>query len=364
VGAETGIDDGGTVTDGGLASLLLPAALSLLVAVLMLILMPGIARLLRLQRQNFMQEAVATGYGLAVWLPAAVALAWDATRGVPGAAPAVTAMLLFGLVGLVDDLWGDRSAGGFRGHLRQLVERGRLTTGGVKLAVGGGAALMLGLWLAGDTAPPLLRALLEPAAPSTASLPPVPDLAPRPPPAWIGLLDALSGAAVIALAANTLNLFDLRPLRTLKVFAGGSALLLAVTLLPAVADRWLHLSSALRDTGDRFPLGVRALLHFPLGLQSPGTATALLGPALVAIALYAPLEARRRGMLGDTGANALGALLGVVGCVVLPVAGLVTLALILAVLSLYAETHSLSALIRSHPLLDRCDRWGWRKGEE
>src|SRR5207248_10865732 len=141
---------------------------------------------------------------------------------------------LFGRVGLVDDRWGDRSAGGFRGHLRRLAQQGRLTTGLVKLAVGGGAALALGLWLAGDAAPPLLRVLLEPSAPSTASLPPLPDLAPRPPPEWFGLAQILIAAAVIALSANTLNLFDLRPLRALKLFSLEFLVLLLISAAPLI----------------------------------------------------------------------------------------------------------------------------------
>jgi hypothetical protein len=214
---------------------LLPFAFCLLFAAFMRALMPAIARRLRLERQNFAGENVNTGYGIVIWLPAALALGWSATRNVAGAAAAATAMVIFGLVGLADDLWGDRTAGGFRGHLRQLAEHGRVTTGLVKLAVGGGAALALGLWLAGDAAPPMLRALLEPSAPSTASLPPLPDLAPKPPPAWIGLLQVLTSALVIALSANTLNLFDLRPLRALKLFGLGAVLLLAATIVPLLA---------------------------------------------------------------------------------------------------------------------------------
>src|SRR5260370_41161378 len=108
-----------------------------------------------------------------MWLPVAVTLGWSATRNATGAAPAATALVVFGLVGLADDLWGDRSIGGFRGHLRQLVEHGRVTTGLVKLAVGGGGALMLGLWRPRGGAPPPLRRPPGPAAPPTASLPPL-----------------------------------------------------------------------------------------------------------------------------------------------------------------------------------------------
>jgi UDP-N-acetylmuramyl pentapeptide phosphotransferase/UDP-N-acetylglucosamine-1-phosphate transferase len=69
-------------------------------------------------------------------------------------------------------------------------------------------------------------------------------------------------------------------------------------------------------------------------------------------------------MLGDTGANALGALLGIAACALLPLAGQAVLAAALASLNLYAETHSLSALIRSYHLLDRLDRWGWRGADD
>lgn len=319
-----------------------------LTAALLLALMPAVARWLRMGRPNFAGETVSTGYGVVVWLSAALALGWSATRNVMGAAPAATALVIFGLVGLADDLWGDRTAAGFRGHLRQLAEHGRMTTGLVKLAVGGGAALALGLWLAGDAAPPLLRAFLEPSAPSTASLPPLPDLAPKPPPAAVGLLQVLTSALVIALSANTLNLFDLRPLRALKLFGLGAALLLVATAVPLFSPGRLP----------ALPVWWSLWLRGAPG--SPSTAAALLGPALAAALLYAPLEARRRAMLGDTGANALGALWGVAACALLPLLGQAVLAAALVVINLYAETHSLSALIRSHPLLAWLDRWGWR----
>jgi UDP-GlcNAc:undecaprenyl-phosphate/decaprenyl-phosphate GlcNAc-1-phosphate transferase len=338
-------------------SLLAPIPLALLLAGLLLLGMPVVARALRLERRNFAGETLFTGYGLVVWVPTAVALGWLAGRGVPGAAPGVTALVVFGLVGLADDRWGDRSAGGFRGHLRQLVERGRVTTGVVKLAVGGGAALVLGLWLAGDAAPPFLRVLLEPAAPSTDALPPLPELAPLPPPGWVGVLDFLTAAAVIALSANALNLLDLRPLRALKGFWLSSLLLLIVSVLP-LAVLWLPFPPAWGAAFERLPPWVReslAVAPYPRGLWRT---VALLAPAWAASALYAPLEARRRAMLGDTGSNPLGALLGVAACVLLPVAGQTVLALFLAALNLYAESHSLSALIRARPLLRRLDRWG------
>jgi hypothetical protein len=295
---------------------------------------------------------------LGVWLPVTLALSWEAWRGVSAAAPAVTALLVFGLVGLVDDLWGDRSVGGFRGHLRQALREGRLTTGMAKLSVGGGAALVLGVWLAGEAAPPLLRVLLEPSAPSTASLPPLTDLAPRPPPVWVGILNALTAAATIALAANTLNLFDLRPLRALKVFWSGTVLLLITAVGLPLAAHWL-IPEQLRPLVQRLPHWLVTAGSFPPSGQGVGWLCALLGPALVATMVYWSVEARCRAMLGDNGANALGSLFGIAACVVLPLIGQVVLALILTGINLYAESHSLTELIRAHPLLERIDRWGW-----
>jgi UDP-GlcNAc:undecaprenyl-phosphate GlcNAc-1-phosphate transferase len=322
------------------------------------VLLPFLGRITRLRRRNFAGETITAGGGLAVWLPAALALSWEAWRGVSAAAPAVTALLVFGLVGLADDLWGDRSVGGFRGHLRKALREGRLTTGMAKLSVGGGAALVLGLWLTGEAAPPLLRVILEPSAPSTASLPPLPDLAPQPSPAWIGVLDALTAAATIALAANTLNLFDLRPLRALKVFWSGPALLLIAVIGLPLAAHWL-LRGPIPPLVQRLPHWLPTAVSLPRAGQGVGWLGALLGPALVAALIYSPVEARRRAMLGDNGANALGALFGIAACVVLPLMGQVVLACILAGINVYAESHSLSAMIRSHPLLDRIDRWGW-----
>src|SRR5260370_36091995 len=89
---------------GSLFFSLLPFALCLVFAGVMLALMPAIARGLRLGRRNFAGESVSTGYGLVIWLPAALALGWSATRNVSAAAPAATALVNFGLIRLAYDL--------------------------------------------------------------------------------------------------------------------------------------------------------------------------------------------------------------------------------------------------------------------
>src|SRR5271166_1102241 len=139
---------------------------------------------------------------------------------------------------------------------------------------------------------------------------------------YLGLSNArwLLAAGVLVLATNVFNLLDLRPGRSTKAFV-----LLGAGLTIG--------SSELR------PL-------WALGLFA--------APALVA-GCY---DLRERVMLGDTGANLLGALAGL--WLVLTLSGtgqLVALAL-LALITLYGELRSISALVERTPLLRELDSWG------
>jgi UDP-N-acetylmuramyl pentapeptide phosphotransferase/UDP-N-acetylglucosamine-1-phosphate transferase len=127
--------------------------------------------------------------------------------------------------------------------------------------------------------------------------------------------EAALSALLIVLSANFLNLLDLRPLRALKAFwlLGGS---LAV---------WSP---------------VAALC---LGLSIP----------------YARLEARRQVMLGDTGANALGGLLGLSAAALLPLWAQGLAAALLLAFHAWAERYSLSAWIDRRPWARRLDALGW-----
>ncbi|HZL47409.1 MAG TPA: hypothetical protein VFC30_00160 [Solirubrobacteraceae bacterium] len=130
----------------------------------------------------------------------------------------------------------------------------------------------------------------------------------------------LLAVGVLVLATNVFNLLDLRPGRAIKAFV----------LLGA----GLTLGS----------LEVRPL--WSLGL--------FVAPALVA-GLY---DLRERAMLGDTGANLIGALAGL--WLVLTLSGtgqLIALAL-LAAITLYGELRSISALVERTPGLRALDSWG------
>ncbi len=191
----------------------------------------------------------------------------------------------FGGLGLLDDLKGDRSTGGFRGHF-QLLRAGRVTTGAVKAIGGGLLSLVAGYYIT------------------------------TPGPLWAAGLAAL----LIALSANTLNLLDLRPGRCLFGFGVGALTLLGVLL----------------------------------GQHSAGAGLLLWAAAAFAVILY-PLDAGGSVMLGDTGANAFGAVLGVAGAIFFSrwEQGIVVAALLL--FQVWCERHSLTRLIESHPTLRALD---------
>jgi UDP-N-acetylmuramyl pentapeptide phosphotransferase/UDP-N-acetylglucosamine-1-phosphate transferase len=127
------------------------------------------------------------------------------------------------------------------------------------------------------------------------------------------------GAAVVASTANLANLLDLRPGRCTKVF------------LPLWA--------------------AGCLLDPPAGAWSAG----LAGAALAAL----PFDLHERGMLGDAGANALGA---VVGTLLLagPVWLLLAAVAVLLALQLLSERVSFSRVIDGNRVLRAADRFGRR----
>jgi UDP-N-acetylmuramyl pentapeptide phosphotransferase/UDP-N-acetylglucosamine-1-phosphate transferase len=129
-------------------------------------------------------------------------------------------------------------------------------------------------------------------------------------------VDTLVSAGVIAGAANLANLFDLRPGRALKV-----GLLAGASLLAGPAG---------------------GLAAGPLG-----AAGALL-----------PDDLHERVMLGDGGANALGALLGLAATRTLGRSGRIALLAGIAGLTLASEKVSFTAVIESRPALAAVDRWG------
>ncbi len=191
------------------------------------------------------------------------------------------------LLGLVDDALGRGAAAdtprGWRGHARAVLG-GRFSTGAIKAA---GALALAAYAVSGRGREGL---------------------------------DYVADLALLLLATNLFNLFDLRPGRVEKVFAA----LLAGLCIGAWSAESLEL------------LGI------------------FIGPVLVGAAF----TLRERAMLGDTGSNRVGALAGVSMLVVLDETGRwIALAAVLA-LTIYGEFRSISKTIDSIPPLRWIDSIG------
>ncbi len=242
----------------------------------------------RLARQNFRGRPVVIGGGLVI---VATVLTVEAALtvssiGEPEPSPrrlVLSAVLAFGALGLLDDLLGDSSVSGFGGHL-QMLRRGQITTGLVKLLGGGLVSLALGFAIEDSM--------------------------------WVAVLDG----ALIALVANLANLFDRAPGRCLKVTLGAFWVFVVVS----------------------------------------GGATELFASAVVVGAGAALLleDLHERLMLGDTGANVLGAAIGVGIAVSASVPTKAIVVLLALALNLASERVSFSSVIERTATLRRLDRLG------
>jgi hypothetical protein len=130
----------------------------------------------------------------------------------------------------------------------------------------------------------------------------------------------LVGAGVLVLATNLFNLLDLRPGRSAK----------ALLLLGA------------------------ALTIGSLQVDGLWTVGLFLGPVLVLL----PLDLRERGMLGDTGSNAIGAVAGIWLIATLDTTGQAIALGVMALMTAYGEFRSISALVERTPGLRHLDSLG------
>ncbi|MDR2381310.1 MAG: hypothetical protein LBE08_09100 [Bifidobacteriaceae bacterium] len=203
------------------------------------------------------------------------------------------------VAGLVDDMAQDTVHRGLAGHLGEL-KRGRVTTGLAKLVtITTGAAVFAGLN-------------------QFAARSPGPDAGwPRTSTAgalWRAGVDTV----LVAGAANLANLLDLRPGRALKAALVPGALLAA----------------------------------------GGGPGADLAAGTVGAITAVAPGDLDERTMLGDSGANALGAAIGIAAVRSLRPGGRCLAAALVSGLILASEKISFSKVIATHPLLARLDALG------
>lgn len=256
-----------------------------------------------LDRTNFAGRSVSLGEGGLVALAATTsAFRVRVSDGV--------ALVGISALGLADDLLEPRSrrAGrpvskGLRGHARAL-RSGHPTTG---------AAKALGI--------PVLCLVAAATGPHETTVGDGAGPHARRPRRALGIL--IDGA-VAASSANMANLLDLRPGRALKVLVPSATVAM---LGPARSDR----------ARSGRALGVRA---------------AAIGLAAL------PADLREHGMLGDTGANVLGALVGTAATRRLPLKGRVVLLTGLGALTLLSEKVSFSTVIERNPVLRALDRIG------
>ena len=229
-------------------------------------------------------------------------------RGAWRAAAAITVAGVGGAAfGAYDDLAGSSDRRGFRGHLGAL-RQGEVTTGAVKLAGIGATGMASAALIGGNAA------------------------------------DLVINTGLVAGFANLLNLFDLRPGRAIKAAVASSALVVLGGSLG-------------RPAPGQGGLGGRAVP--PRSGGSRGVVPPGLAPPLAAALALLPEDLGERAMLGDAGANALGAMIGAAACS-LPRPARVALLAGTTWLNVASEKVSFTKVIERTPTLRRLDLLGRR----
>lgn len=252
-------------------------------------------------RANYAGRELPVPAGLAIPLAACGAFAVaapldrfvdDSILSGPGLFAGVIYVLGVALLGTIDDLVGTpailgdlgrQNPRGWRGHARAVLG-GAFSTGFIKAAGALGlAALAVGVLVPGDA-------------------------------------EYLLAIALVVLTTNLLNLLDLRPGRSIKVF-GFAALAIGAA------------------TWDARPL-------WTLG--------AFIGP----IAVLARYDLGEKAMLGDAGSNAMGAVLGLWMVLALSTNAQIVALAVVAAITLFGEFRSISAIVDRRPLLRYIDSLG------
>ena len=207
-----------------------------------------------------------------------------------------------GAFGCYDDLAGSSDQHGFRGHLAALA-KGEVTTGAVKIIGIGAVGLMASY-------------VLDRRDQGTGGS--------RPQMSALGrAADLAVNAGLVAGSANLLNLFDLRPGRAGKV-----------ALLSSIA----------------------------IGLRGQRARAEVAAPA-GAVAAVLPDDLAERAMLGDSGANAIGAMIGVAAASSLNRPTRVVVLGAIAALTAASEKVSFTKVIARRPALNWLDMLGRRPAQ-
>jgi UDP-GlcNAc:undecaprenyl-phosphate GlcNAc-1-phosphate transferase len=191
--------------------------------------------------------------------------------------------IFMGLVGFMDDLIGEKEIKGLRGHILNFI-KGNPTTGGIKAGVGFIISLFVSLVLSRN------------------------------------MLEVLINTIIIALFTNLINLFDLRPGRSTKVF-----ILFAIIML-------------FFSTADQY----NKIIYSFLGI----------------LFVYLPLDLKAKVMMGDVGSNTMGITLGIYCVLTQNIIAKLIYLLLLFTLHVVAERVSFTKIIENNRLLKFLDNLG------
>lgn len=192
-------------------------------------------------------------------------------------------LVLMGLIGLLDDLIGEKEVKGLKGHIINFL-KGNPTTGGIKAGVGFLISLFVSIILSKN------------------------------------ILEIIVNAFVIALFTNLINLFDLRPGRSIKVF-----ILFGIILL---------------STSNTFEYN--KILYSFFGI----------------LFIYLPIDLKAKAMMGDVGSNTMGITLGIYCALTQSIQVKIIYMLILIAIHILAEKVSFSKIIENNRLLKFLDDLG------
>lgn len=200
--------------------------------------------------------------------------------------PLTMLVVAMGTLGFLDDLFGSREVGGFKGHFRELF-KGHITTGVVKAIGGIIICLVVARFFSTNIATLVVNGLL------------------------------------MALFANLFNLLDLRPGRAIKLFL------------------------------------ILGIVVFLFSMQSTFWVLSGIFLGTLTVLLWADLS--ETCMLGDVGSNVLGAVIGFSVVVNFKWITNAVILLIIALIQVYAESHSITAFIEKNSFLRILDEFGRRR---
>ena len=205
-------------------TLLLYIIIILAAAKLLLPLWVEVAKMAGHLEKNYRGQAIPQSMG-AVFPPVLLlALGWARWAGLLPEELVVRTIIValgLGVLGLLDDIWGNSASKGFGGHFRRLLFNGEVTTGLLKAVIG----FLVAMW-------------------AVAGLPGF-------------FLLMFWRAAIVALSANLVNLLDLRPGRSMKGFF----------LLSLIYVVWVRSEVGILLL---FPLLLLSLVYFPWDLAGKG----------------------------------------------------------------------------------------------